>query len=327
MTTNSVSSSVSPSVKEPEMSEPTIDDIPKVRSPSLSDSTASCNEKMDVNDLEIDTKPFIPKPVVTSHLREMLESSSISKRTKSSPHISLSLSSSSPSVSPNDSNQNSDQNVYNFKKEIKDRFQAQRTVHPFKPISPPNVAIDDERVSNSSLSTQASDYRSETSGYCSNSSNKSLPSIPSMVVPIFALHPSGNYYLPLTIDASIIAPHITKEAELNLFPVLHPINITVNFSYQMPQLVNPNLEYSRASVPHRSVSFSTAPPITVNSNNSNNKLNYNNSNNSNNNNNNINHISLTENVKFDPIWLSSLNSSLNTSLNNSKFSQLSNKLK
>ena len=293
---------------------PTVDDIPKVRSPSLSDSTASANEKMDVNDLEMDTKPFIPKPIVTSHLREMLESSSISKRSKSSPHINLS-SSGSPSVSPNNFNQNSDQNVYNFKKEIKDRFQAdQKGGQPFKSISPSNVPIDDERVSNSSLSsltTQASDHRSETSGYSSNSSNKSLSSTASMVVPIFALHPSGNYYLPLTVDASVVAPHISKEAEHTLFPVLHPINITVNFSYQMPQIANSQaIDYSRPHLwPHinqRSVSFSAAPPMMAN----NTKMNFNNNN----------HISLTENVKFDHIWLSSLN-------NSPKFTQLKNKLK
>jgi hypothetical protein len=161
---------------------------------------------------------------VTSHLREMLESTS---KRKSSPNASLS--SGSPSLSPNSCHQSE---VYNFKKEIKDRFQAHQKIieEPLKSVSPSNVAIDDERISNSSLSsltTQMSDQRSDTSGYSSNSSNKS-ELMPSVVVPIFALHPSANYYIPLTLEASIIDPLITKEADVN--------NITVNFSYQTPRL-------------------------------------------------------------------------------------------
>ncbi|CAG2161506.1 unnamed protein product [Oppiella nova] len=235
--------------------------IGKSRTPSMSESTTSANEKMDINDSDmIDTKPYHSKPVVTSHLREMLESSATSKcSSKSSPQ--MSLSSGSPSVSPNGFNPNGDQNVYNFKKEIKDRFQANQKVvaPPMKSISPSltssAAAIDDERVSNSSLSslaTQASDHRSETSGYSSNSSSKSLPTTTSskspVFVPIFALHPSGNYYLPLTVDAALIGPQITaKDTEINSYPVLHPINITVNFSYQTPQLPAP-LDYSQPPV-------------------------------------------------------------------------------
>lgn len=291
-----------------------IDDIPKVRSPSLSDSTASANEKMDINDSDLETKPFLSKPVVTSHLREMLESSSISKRSKSSPLISLS--SSSPSISPNSLSQSNDQNVYNFKKEIKDRFQADQKVSPpSKSISPPNqLSLDDERVSNSSLSsltTQASDHRSETSGYSSNSSNKSVPSLSSMYVPIFALHPSGNYYMPLTVDATVIAPFYPKETELNLFPVLHPINITVNFSYQLPQSLSPaSLEFGRAQVwpPHtsRNVSLSGPPPINaLNGRDHSNKLGY------------TNGLSVSDTSKYDPIWYNS----------SSRFSQMLNKIK
>lgn len=187
---------------------------------------------MDINDSQPIDRACNSKPVVTSHLREMLESTS---KRKSSPNASLS--SGSPSLSPNSCHQSE---VYNFKKEIKDRFQAHQKIieEPLKSVSPSNVAIDDERISNSSLSsltTQMSDQRSDTSGYSSNSSNKS-ELMPSVVVPIFALHPSANYYIPLTLEASIIDPLITKEADVNPFPILHPINITVNFSYQTPRL-------------------------------------------------------------------------------------------
>ncbi len=214
---------------------------------------------MDINDSQPIDRTCNSKPVVTSHLREMLESTS---KRKSSPNASLS--SDSPSLSPNSCHQSE---VYNFKKEIKDRFQAHQKVveEPLKSVSPSNVAIDDERLSNSSLSsltTQMSDQRSDTSGYSSNSSNKS-ELMPSVVVPIFALHPSANYYIPLTLEASIIDPLITKESDVNPFPILHPINITVNFSYRTPRLefnrpvwppiipsvTNQNLNFSKTQTP------------------------------------------------------------------------------
>ncbi|XP_054162976.1 uncharacterized protein LOC128960857 isoform X2 [Oppia nitens] len=305
---------VNPVVKNGDMSSQQIlDGISKVRSPSLSESTTSANEKMDLDSDLFETKPLTPKPVVTSHLREMLENnSSVAKRSKSSPHISL-----TSSPVPNNYQQSTDQNVYNFKKEIKDRFQADQKDDgpPIKSISPLNVTIDDERISNSSLSslnTQASDHRSETSGYSSNSSSKSLSTqqSASMFVPIFALHPSGNYYLPLTLDAALIGPLISsKETDLNSYPILHPINITVNFSYQMPQMSVP-LDYSRPppqvwppmSIVHSGLNLATHQM--ENNNTTNDKIHQNPN-------------PFADNIKYDKFWLSS----------SPKFSLLQNKLK
>lgn len=47
-------------------------------------------------------------------------------------------------------------------------------------------------------------------------------------VPIFALHPKGTFYIPLTIEASILIPYMVGVDDLA--PVLHPISICVNLS-------------------------------------------------------------------------------------------------
>lgn len=229
--------------------------LPKTRPPSASESTSSAHEKMDIYDNSSREEPSKLMPVVTSHLREMLESA---PKRKTSPNGNLP--SASPSVSPSTC---ATSEVYKFKKDIKDRFQAdQKTVQePVKPISPTNVHVDDEhceRGSNSSLSslvTQSSDQRSETSGYSSisSSSNKTI------VVPIFALHPSGHYYLPLTLDANIISPYISKEADANPFPILHPINITVNFNYQQPQQQQPLINFPPPTNWHQMMPTLIAP--------------------------------------------------------------------
>ena len=49
-------------------------------------------------------------------------------------------------------------------------------------------------------------------------------------VPIFALHPEGAYYIPLTMDTSLMTPFIqtTSEDDTKL-PILHPVSISVKF--------------------------------------------------------------------------------------------------
>ena len=54
-------------------------------------------------------------------------------------------------------------------------------------------------------------------------------------VPAFALHDKGLFYIPLTIDKSIVAPFI-KSIEPNTQPPLHPVTISVCF------LLSPNDE-------------------------------------------------------------------------------------
>merc|ERR1712179_259598 len=51
-------------------------------------------------------------------------------------------------------------------------------------------------------------------------------------VPIFALNKNGSFYIPLTIDHSLIAKGMARVIETA--PVLHPVSIFVNFSVPSP---------------------------------------------------------------------------------------------
>ncbi|XP_076357316.1 uncharacterized protein LOC143250528 [Tachypleus tridentatus] len=46
-------------------------------------------------------------------------------------------------------------------------------------------------------------------------------------VPIFALHPKGTFYIPLTLDIGLLSPFLNNLG--NSVPVLHPVNISVSF--------------------------------------------------------------------------------------------------
>ena len=52
-------------------------------------------------------------------------------------------------------------------------------------------------------------------------------------VPIFALHPKGSYYVPLSLDYTILAPYLVAfsaaEDRAGGSVMLHPITINVNF--------------------------------------------------------------------------------------------------
>ncbi|XP_022255127.1 uncharacterized protein LOC106470782 isoform X3 [Limulus polyphemus] len=63
-------------------------------------------------------------------------------------------------------------------------------------------------------------------------------------VPIFALHPKGTFYVPLTIDAELLAPFVSGLD--NAIPVLHPVSISVNFSFSR-SVKGPEKMYSRGS--------------------------------------------------------------------------------
>ncbi|XP_068155578.1 transcription factor cwo isoform X1 [Drosophila tropicalis] len=55
----------------------------------------------------------------------------------------------------------------------------------------------------------------------------------SFTVPIFALHGQGNYYVPLNVDYNVLVPFLNGmdllEKSYTSMPVVHPININVNF--------------------------------------------------------------------------------------------------
>ncbi|XP_071516093.1 uncharacterized protein [Panulirus ornatus] len=61
-------------------------------------------------------------------------------------------------------------------------------------------------------------------------------------VPIFALNQNGSFYVPLTIDSTLIAPVMAGLSDIS--PVLHPVSISVNFCGPSPTItantVTPN---------------------------------------------------------------------------------------
>ncbi|XP_071636291.1 uncharacterized protein Cwo isoform X3 [Temnothorax longispinosus] len=92
---------------------------------------------------------------------------------------------------------------YKFKSSIKQRFSAERV----KSCSPP--------VSNGAGLDKP-------------------PSSSSHGVPIFALHDVGSFYVPLTVEASLIRPHLSFIPDTGPDTVLHPVTISVNFNHSSP---------------------------------------------------------------------------------------------
>ncbi|KAH8294115.1 hypothetical protein KR054_008576, partial [Drosophila jambulina] len=71
-----------------------------------------------------------------------------------------------------------------------------------------------------------------------SSTTAPLPPRHSFTVPIFALHGQGNYYVPLNVDYNALVPYLNGmdllEKSFTSMPVVHPININVNFMASTP---------------------------------------------------------------------------------------------
>ncbi|KAH8331184.1 hypothetical protein KR067_012535, partial [Drosophila pandora] len=71
-----------------------------------------------------------------------------------------------------------------------------------------------------------------------SSTTAPLPPRHSFTVPIFALHGQGNYYVPLNVDYNALVPFLNGmdllEKSYTSMPVVHPININVNFMASSP---------------------------------------------------------------------------------------------
>ncbi|EFN89077.1 transcription factor cwo isoform X2 [Harpegnathos saltator] len=98
---------------------------------------------------------------------------------------------------------------YKFKSSIKQRFSAERVKSS---SSPPVVGL---------------------AGGCGLDKPMSSPSS-SHGVPIFALHDAGSFYVPLTVEAALIRPHLSFIPDTGPDTVLHPVTISVNFNQSMP---------------------------------------------------------------------------------------------
>ncbi|XP_034935693.1 hairy/enhancer-of-split related with YRPW motif protein 1-like isoform X2 [Chelonus insularis] len=115
------------------------------------------------------------------------------------------------------------------------------TERPRPIIPPPTVVSDDSNHSTHSHTPPSSGPR-PTSNYKFKSSIKQrfsaerIKSSPiptsekSHGVPIFALHEGGAFYVPLTIESSLLRPHLTYVPDTGPDTVLHPVTISVNFN-------------------------------------------------------------------------------------------------
>ncbi|XP_015172071.1 PREDICTED: hairy/enhancer-of-split related with YRPW motif protein 2-like isoform X3 [Polistes dominula] len=118
-------------------------------------------------------------------------------------------------------------------------------------ISPPTIVSDDSNHSSHSHSTPLSasnNYRPQNYKFKSSIkqrfSAERIKSSPSPCaspekqtnsshgVPIFALHDGGAFYVPLTVEASILSPHFGLIPDNGPDTVLHPVTISVNFNQQ-----------------------------------------------------------------------------------------------
>ncbi|OXU27828.1 hypothetical protein TSAR_005020 [Trichomalopsis sarcophagae] len=99
---------------------------------------------------------------------------------------------------------------YKFKNSIKQRFSADQRIKSSS--SPPPTS-----------SSEASPKHQQQSG-------------PVQGVPIFALHDNGGFYVPLTLEASLLRPHMGCTSGDISGPdvVLHPVTISVNFNHASP---------------------------------------------------------------------------------------------
>lgn len=52
---------------------------------------------------------------------------------------------------------------------------------------------------------------------------------PTANVPIFALHPKGTFYIPLTVDYSVVSPYMLLYPDPETPTQMHPVTISVNF--------------------------------------------------------------------------------------------------
>ncbi|XP_036226261.1 transcription factor cwo [Bactrocera oleae] len=84
----------------------------------------------------------------------------------------------------------------------------------------------------------------------------------SFAVPIFALHGQGTYYIPLNIDYSVLVPFLNGadllEKNYASMPVVHPININVNF---MPTSSSSSILAAAAAAAAVVVGKQQLPPV------------------------------------------------------------------
>lgn len=97
----------------------------------------------------------------------------------------------------------------------------------------------------------------------SSSSSSNLPASPAENVPIFALHPKGAFYVPMSVELPLIRAFFNPPPSLeNAQPALHPVTISVNFCCPLRVLTAAALASNDAvtSIHHSSV---IQPPVRI----------------------------------------------------------------
>ena len=79
-----------------------------------------------------------------------------------------------------------------------------------------------------------------------------LPTQPAENVPIFALHPKGAFYVPMSIELALIRALFNPPSTENAQSLLHPVTISVNFCHPLRVLT--------AAVAVANAETSAAPP-------------------------------------------------------------------
>lgn len=193
-----------------------------------------------------------------SQLRKMLEAKEGSLNVTPKGQVAVSPAPASPSIYSEGSRKN-------YKKEIKDRFQATMsssnsasnsnsssspvTSH-LKVKGHENVGAGCQLAVNQNQFSSADGTLSPLPAYKSSPCFESLDHkenhhaggkvgdiadvdvIPSgcQLVPGFALHPTGSFYVPVRLEPLTVSRFMAADAQSGPYPVLHPINIAVSFA-------------------------------------------------------------------------------------------------
>lgn len=89
--------------------------------------------------------------------------------------------------------------------------------HPEQRSYHVQVKPDPELLAHPSLTSHMSTFTAEPA-----------KALPSQSIPIFALNSNGSYYVPMSVDISVIHPYMNLYKE-ETCPILHPVTISVNF--------------------------------------------------------------------------------------------------
>lgn len=119
----------------------------------------------------------------------------------------------------------------------------ERPVHLTTSVPPPMIVSDDSNHSSHSheapVTCKQANYKFKNSIKQRFSAERvrssPLPSHEkSHGVPIFALHEAGSFYVPLTVEASQLRPHLNFVPDTGPDMMLHPVTISVNFNQSAP---------------------------------------------------------------------------------------------